>query len=163
MSTAANHTSPGGARCARPSSIRVIRSFALGALCASAVVLPAGCRSLFHDDALRVSPSSYRAQVERCIAAAEAATGLECRGLRRAYLAETGRKAWSRSLRRNVAVDDGGRAGWWARGEIHAYLLDGAVPDEILIHEAAHQIAADHGLGAADHCPEFRGRIWGWP
>ena len=121
-----------------------------------------GCQSLFRDDGVRVSPSAYRPQVERCVAAADAATGLPCKGLRRAYFAETGKRARSQSLGRDVAVDDAGRAGWWVSGEIHVYTLNGQAPDEVVTHEVAHQIAADNGLPTQGHCPQFKGKVWGW-
>jgi hypothetical protein len=142
---------------------RMVTSIAAcGVLAIIVLAVLIGCRSLHDGDKMAVTPSSYTEQVRRCIAAAEAATGLRCIGLRRAYFADTGRKAWSSSLRRYVAVDEDGQCGKWTPGEIRVCTLAGSVPDEIVIHEIAHQIAADNGLAATDHCAEFVGRVWGW-
>ena len=161
MSTAENRRR---ARAARTSEMRVIHCLAIGVLCAPAWAVLTGCRSPHGDGGPKVIPSQYADQVKRCIVAAEAATGLRCKGLSRAEFYETGRKQRSNSLGRYIAVDEAGRSGYWVPGKAVVYTLGGVAEDRAIEHEVAHQIAYDHGLDRedVDHCPEFRGRIWGW-
>ncbi|WP_448577457.1 hypothetical protein [Thermosphaera sp.] len=117
--------------------------------------------------ALTVEPAAYAEQVRRCKAAAESATGRPCKGLRLATFVRSPESRWSRSLRQQVAVlPDTDHCGEWVPGRIRIAVRerDGTVPDQVVIHEIAHQIAYDHGLDrhGVVHCPEFRGKIWGW-
>jgi hypothetical protein len=112
-------------------------------------------------------PSKWRKRCEMALADAERKTGLKLRGRPRVSFRAAERYVRSPALGVEVGV--------WRHPQLGidvcavtsnltitaAVNSSGDIPQFYIEHEMAHCIANEHGL-AQPHCPEFRGKIFGW-